>query len=179
MIFEPIPLDGAWVVTLDPIEDERGYYARAYCRKEFEAHGIDPTVVQVNAAFSKSAGTLRGMHYQTDPCAETKLVRCVRGSLYDVMVDMRPDSPTYLQHFGIELSAANRKMVFVPKSFAHGFLTLKDNTELCYMVGEYYAPGCEQGFCHDDPAVGIQWPVAVEVISEKDKSWPPLKGIET
>lgn len=178
MIFEPTPLDGAWVVSLDPFEDDRGYYARAYCRKEFEEHGIEPIVVQVNTVFSKRAGTLRGMHYQADPCPETKFVRCIRGSLYDVIVDMRPESPTYLKWFGIELTESNRKMVFVPGNFAHGFLTLEDNTEACYMVGEYYAPDCERGFRHNDPAAGIEWPRPVEVISEKDLQWPLLEGIQ-
>ena len=179
MKFEPIPLPGAWAISLEPHEDDRGYYARSYCRRELEAHGIDPTMVQMNTVFSKSAGTLRGMHYQTDPRAETKLVRCIRGALYDVMVDMRPDSPTYLQYFGIELSAENRQMVYVPGNFAHGFLSMEDNTEACYMVGEYYAPDCERGFCHDDPAIGIQWPIPAAVLSEKDKSWPPLEGVDT
>ena len=176
MKFETASLKGAWVVELDPYEDDRGYYARAYCRREFEVHGIDPAIVQVNTVFSRRAGTLRGMHYQTEPAAESKFVRCIRGSLYDVMVDMRPESPTYLKWFGIELSANNRKMTFVPKNFAHGFLTLEDNTEACYMVGEYYTPDCERGFRHNDPAVGIAWPEAVKVISEKDKTWPLLEG---
>lgn len=175
MIFEALPLKDAWLVSLDPFEDERGHYARAWCRREFEEHGIDPTMVQMNTVFSRSRGTLRGMHYQAEPASEQKLVRCIRGALFDVMIDMRPDSPTYLQSFGTELTQDNRKMLFVPGNFAHGFLTLEDNTEVCYMVGEYYTPDCERGLRYDDPAFGVSWPIPVEVISEKDRSWPLLK----
>jgi len=179
MIFEPTPLQGAWVITLDPFVDDRGHYARAFCRKEFKAHGIDPNMVQMNTVFSKSAGTLRGMHYQNDPHAETKFVRCIRGSLFDVMVDMRPESPTYRQYFGIELSAENQTMVYLPGSFAHGFLTLEDNTEACYLVGEYYTPGFECGFRYDDPAIGIELPDEIRVISAKDKKWPFLETTQS
>jgi len=175
MQFEPVPLKGAWVVMLDPHVDDRGYFARAFCRREFESHGIEASVAQCNASFNKLAGTLHGMHYQTEPAAETKLVRCVRGALYDVIVDMRPDSPTYMQHFGIELTADNLKMLFVPRNFAHGFLTLEPNTEAFYMVGEYYTPEYEQGLRYNDPALDIQWPAPVNVLSEKDGSWPLLE----
>lgn len=179
MIFEPLPLEGAWLITLDPFVDDRGHYARAWCRREFEERGIDPNFVQMNTVFSKHAGTLRGMHWQRPPAAEPKFVRCIRGALYDVMVDMRPESPTYLKHHGVELSAENRAMVYIPGYFAHGFLTLKGDTESCYMVGEFYTPEREGGFRHDDPAVGIQWPAEIQVISEKDRSWAPLgKGAE-
>jgi len=177
MKFESAPLRGAWVVTPDPKTDDRGYFARTFCRKAFEAQGIDADVAQCNTSFNRLAGTLRGMHYQTDPAAETKLVRCVRGALYDVIVDLRPESPTYLRHFGVELSAENMRMLFVPRHFAHGFLTLKPETEAFYMVGEFYAPEHERGLRFDDPALGIRWPLPVDVISDKDRSWPLLKGV--
>ncbi len=171
MKFEPLPLPGAWLIKLAPFEDDRGYYARAWCRREFEEHGIDPDFVQMNTVFSKAAGTLRGMHWQADPAPEPKFVRCIRGALYDVMVDMREDSPTYKQYFGVELSAENQAMVYVPGNFAHGFLTLADETEACYMVGEYYTPAAERGLRYNDPVIGIEWPQEVRVISEKDKNW--------
>lgn len=174
MIFEPLALNDAWLIKLKPFSDSRGYYARAWCRKEFEEHGINPDFVQMNTVFSKSAGTMRGMHWQTDPAAEPKYVRCIRGSIYDVMVDMRPESSTYLQYFGTVLSAENQSMVYVPGNFAHGFLTLEDDSEACYMVGEYYTPDAECGMRFDDPLVGIQWPADVTVASDKDKNWPLL-----
>ncbi len=176
MKFEPAPLKDAWVITLDPHGDDRGYFARAFCRKEFEAHGIETNVAQCNASFNKEAGTLRGMHYQTDPASETKLVRCVRGALYDVIVDLRPDSPTYMKNFGVRLTADNLKMLFVPRNFAHGFLTLEPDTEAFYMVAEFYTPEYECGLRHNDPALGIEWPSPIKVISEKDASWPLLQG---
>ena len=176
MIFEPTPLEGAWIVSLDPIGDERGFFARAFCRREFEEHGIEANVVQCNTSFNKIAGTLRGMHYQADPASETKFVSCIRGRLYDVIVDVRPHSPTYLKHFGVELSAENKRMLLVPRNFAHGFLTLEPDTQAHYMVSEYYAPDFERGLRHDDPALGIEWPAPVNVISEKDQNWPLLEG---
>lgn len=175
MIFEPTPLKDAWVIRFDPHVDDRGYFTRAFCKKEFEEHGIEAAVVQCNSSFNKVAGTLRGMHFQKEPAQETKLVRCIRGSLYDTIVDLRPDSPSYMQHFGVELTEDNLTMLFVPRGFAHGFLTLEDNTEAFYMVSEFYTPGCEGGLRHDDPALGIQWPRAVASISEKDANWPLLK----
>lgn len=175
MIFKPLPLKGAWIIKLAPFKDERGYYSRAWCKKEFEEHGIDSEFVQMNTVYSKKAGTLRGMHWQTDPAPESKFVRCIRGTLYDVMVDMREDSPTYRKSYGLELSAANQTMVYVPGNFAHGFLTLEDETEASYMVGEYYTPEAERGMRYDDPVIDVQWPREVAVISEKDRSWPLLK----
>lgn len=175
MKFEPTPLKNAWVVRFDPHVDDRGYFARAFCAKEFEEHGIESKVVQCNSSFNQMAGTLRGMHFQQEPAQETKLVRCIRGSLFDSIVDLRSDSPTYLQHFGIELTQDNLTMLFVPRGFAHGFLTLEDNTEAFYMVSEFYTPGCEGGIRYDDPVLDIQWPLTVESISEKDANWPLLK----
>jgi dTDP-4-dehydrorhamnose 3,5-epimerase len=176
MKFEPTPLQDAWVITLEPFRDDRGYFARAFCRREFEAHGIVDDMVQCNASFNNEQGTLRGLHFQSEPASESKLIRCVQGALYDVIVDIRPESPTYLQYFGVELSADNLKMVYVPRNFAHGFLTLKPDTAAYYLVGEYYTPECEQGLRYDDPALDIDWPAPIRTISDKDRDWPLLKA---
>jgi dTDP-4-dehydrorhamnose 3,5-epimerase len=174
MKFVETELKGAYVVELQPISDCRGFFSRAFCGREFEAHGLKPAVAQVNASFNYKRGTMRGMHYQLPPAAETKLVRCTAGAVFDVIVDLRPKSPTYLQHFGIELSAQNRKALYVPEMFAHGYLTLTDGAEVLYQVGEFYTPGCERGLRYDDPRIAIKWPVPIEVISEKDSSWAPF-----
>lgn len=174
MIFEPTPLKDARVVTRTPIGDERGYFARTFCRREFEEHGLPLTWVQGNTSFSRDIGTLRGLHYQVDPEPEPKLMSCTRGAIYDVIVDMRPDSPTYKQHFGIELTPDNHKMLYVPACFAHGFLTLKPDSQAWYLVGGFYAPDCERGLRYDDPALGIEWPIEPRVVSEKDRNWPLL-----
>ncbi len=174
MKFEPTPLKDAWIIALEPIRDDRGYFSRTFCQKEFEAHGIPAPVAQCNVSFNAQAGTMRGMHFQHEPVVESKLIRCVRGALYDVIVDLCPESPTYLQHFGIELTQDNLKALYVPENFAHGFLTLEDRTEAFYMMGEFYTPECEGGLRFDDPALGIEWPVPVAEISEKDLSWPLL-----
>ncbi len=173
-MFEKAILEDAWIVTPDPSSDERGYFARTYCRKEFEAHGIGLNVVQCNVSFNVAEGTLRGMHYQKEPAAEPKLVECVHGAIYDVIVDLRKESPTYLQSFAIELTGRNRKKLFVPRNFAHGFLTLEANTEVSYMMGEYYNPEFATGLRYDDPALNIHWPSSINVVSEKDRSWPLL-----
>lgn len=172
MRFTPAPLDGAWIIDLERREDPRGWFARTFCRREFEAHGLEPVIAQANISWNARKGTLRGMHYQVPPAAETKLVRCTRGALWDVIVDLRPDSPTFLRHFGVELTAENGRQLYVPELFAHGFLTLADDTEVAYQVGEFYTPGAERGIRHDDPALGIEWPAPVAVISEKDAAWP-------
>lgn len=171
MIFQETPLKGAFVLELRKLEDERGFFARSYCQKEFEEHGLVPQVVQANVSYNVKKGTLRGMHYQIHPHEETKLVRCTCGAIYDVIIDLRKSSPTYRQWFGIELTAENRKMLFVPESFGHGFQTLKDDTEVTYMVSQFYAPGAERGIRWNDPSFGIQWPAEVEVISQKDAHW--------
>ena len=172
MKFEAAPLRDAWVIDLEPRRDDRGYFARAFCREELAAHGIEANVVQSNVSFSQNAGTLRGMHFQASPAAETKLVRCVRGSLYDVIIDLRADSPTYLKHFGVKLTAENMRMLFVPRGFAHGFITLEDETEAMYLVSEVYTPEAEGGVRYDDPLFDIKWPLPVSVISKKDATWP-------
>ena len=174
MLFEPAPLKDAWIVRQKPIGDERGYFARAFCQKEFAAHGIPSTFVQCNTSFSRDRGTLRGLHYQTDPAPETKFMRCTRGAIYDVIVDMRPDSPTYLRHFGIELTPENQTMLFVPAHFAHGFLTLEPDSQAYYLVGGFYEPSCERGVRFNDPKLAIEWPIEPVVVSDKDRNWPLL-----
>jgi len=171
VIFEETPLKGAFVIRLKQLEDERGFFARSYCQKEFEDHGLTARILQANVSYNKKRGTLRGMHYQISPYEETKLVRCTRGAIYDVIIDLRKDSPTYKQWFGIELNSENHTMLFVPESFGHGFQTLADHTEVTYMVSQFYTPGSERGIRWNDPAFGIQWPANVQVISSKDANW--------
>jgi len=172
MRFTPTRLSGAFILDPERREDARGHFARTFCRREFEAHGLKPDIAQANIAWNARKGTLRGMHYQVAPAAETKLVRCTRGALWDVIVDLRPGSRTFLEHIGVELSAENGRQLFVPELFAHGYITLADDTEAAYQVGEFYAPDAERGIRYDDPALGISWPVPVEVISDKDAAWP-------
>jgi dTDP-4-dehydrorhamnose 3,5-epimerase len=160
---------GAYTVDLEPRGDERGFFARFYCEKEFAEKGLASRFVQINNSLSSHRGTLRGMHYQLPPFGEVKLVRCVRGSVYDVIVDLRPKSATYLQWFGADLTAENRKMMYVPAGFAHGYLTTSEDAELLYLVSAFYAPEFERGLRHDDPAIGIKWPIEPQIISEKDK----------
>ena len=174
MIFSETPLAGAFVVELEPLVDRRGFFARSFDAREFEARGMRAGVVQCNVSFNPARGTLRGLHLQLPPATEPKLVRCTRGAIHDVIVDMRPDSPTYLRHFAVELTAENRRQLYVPDMFAHGFLTLADDTEVSYNVGEYYTPGYERGLRYDDPRLGIAWPAPVAVISDKDAAWPLL-----
>jgi dTDP-4-dehydrorhamnose 3,5-epimerase len=172
MHFEETNLAGAWLVDLKTMEDDRGFFARTFCAREFEKRGLKPAVAQINTSFNHSKGTLRGLHYQHPPAAEAKFLRCISGAVYDVIVDMRPDSPTFRQHFGVELSAANRRAIYVPEMFAHGYLALTDGAEVLYSASEFYTPGTEDGLRHDDPALGIDWPIPVTVISDKDASWP-------
>jgi dTDP-4-dehydrorhamnose 3,5-epimerase len=177
MLFTETSLPGAYVIDLDRREDERGFFARAWCRREFETHGLDAELVQCNLSSNPRAGTLRGMHYQVPPDAETKLVRCVRGAIFDAIVDVRVDSSTFGEWLGVELSAENGRMLYVPEGFAHGFETLVDGTDVYYQVSAYYAPGAEQGLRWDDPAVAIEWPLPPTIISRKDASWPGLRSI--
>ena len=179
MIFSEGPLSGPYVIDLEKHRDSRGFFARAYCQREFAEHGLAQDMVQTNVSFSEKRGTLRGMHYQNPPHQEAKLIRCTRGRLYDVIVDVRPGSDTYGQWMGVELSAESHRMFYVPEGFAHGFLTLEDETEAVYQVSAFYAPGAEQGLRYDDPALGIEWPAAVRVISEKDRSWPAFDTLAT
>ena len=172
MKFTPTPLAGAYLVDLEKRGDERGFFARVFCEREFAEHGLPTEYVQVNNSLSADKGTLRGMHYQLAPAAEIKLVRCIRGALYDVILDIRPDSPSFGQWFGATLSADNRTMMYVPKGFAHGFLTLEPDTEALYLVSDPYAPDLERGIRFDDPAFGIDWRMEPEEMSDKDRSWP-------
>lgn len=179
MIFTETKLIGAFIIDVELLADQRGAFSRTFCAKEFEQHGLKPTVAQCNLSFNHQAGTLRGLHYQTPPAAETKLVRCTKGAIYDVIVDMRPDSPTYRQHIGVELTAENRRALYVPELFAHGYQALTDGAEVIYQVGEFYTPGYERGLRYDDPTFGITWPLPVTVISEKDASWPLFEPVST
>jgi dTDP-4-dehydrorhamnose 3,5-epimerase len=173
VIFTETKLKGAFIVELECIADERGFFARTFCQKEFEAHKLDPCVRQCNISFNKKKGTLRGMHYQVAPYEEAKLVQVTRGAIYDVILDLRPDSTTYKQWAAVELTASNRKMLYIPKSLAHGFQTLEDDTEVFYQMSQFYAPQCARGVRWDDPAFNIQWPLTDElIISAKDQRYP-------
>lgn len=175
MIFTETGLKGAYLIELEPIVDKRGYLARSFCVDEFDARGLSPTIAQCNLSLSYKKGTLRGLHYQVSPESETKLVRCIAGAIFDVIVDLRPGSATYLGHYGIELSAENRRMLYIPELFAHGFQTLVDDTEVFYQMGNFYAPDCQRGLRYDDPLVNIRWPLPVTEIAEKDLAWPLLE----
>jgi dTDP-4-dehydrorhamnose 3,5-epimerase len=172
MKFHSTPLKGAHTIELERRGDDRGFFARAFCKNEFEEAGLEPQFVQVNNSLSAKRGTLRGLHYQLPPKAEVKVIRCVRGALWDAIVDLRPDSPTYTRWFGAELSAENRLMMYVPKGFAHAILTLSDDTEALYLVSEFYGPDQERGLRWDDPKFKIEWPIEPSEISPKDKKWP-------
>jgi dTDP-4-dehydrorhamnose 3,5-epimerase len=170
--FVPTPLAGAFVIELDMLEDERGQFARTFDVEEFERHGLDPTVVQCNTSFNTKAGTLRGMHYQAEPDGEAKLVRCTRGAIFDVIVDLRPGSDTQRKWFGAELTADNRRMLYVPVGFAHGFQTLVDESEVHYQMSHHYVPGQARGVRFDDPAFGIEWPRPDPIVSDRDRQFP-------
>ena len=178
MIFTETALKGAFVIDLEPRGDDRGFFARVFCQREFEARGLKPLVAQANLSFNYRKGTVRGLHFQFPPAAETKFVRCTRGAILDVIVDLRPESPTYLQHVGVELTAENRTGLYVPERFAHGYQVLEDDTETTYQVGEFYTASAESGLSHADPRLGIQWPLPVGEISEKDRAWPLLSVSE-
>jgi dTDP-4-dehydrorhamnose 3,5-epimerase len=199
MLFTETKLKGAYVIKLEPIEDNRGFFARSFCKKEFGLHGINMDIAQCNISYNKTKGTLRGMHYQAAPYEEAKIVSCIRGSIYDVIIDLRPDSSTYCEWTAIKLSAlssqlsvpdsqlstlnsqpsthrspltAHHKMLYVPKGLAHGFLTLEHNTEVFYHMSEFYTPGFGRGVRWDDPTFGINWPGEVRIISDQDRAYP-------
>jgi dTDP-4-dehydrorhamnose 3,5-epimerase len=177
MIFTETGLPDAYVIDLEKIEDERGFFARAWCERELTEHGLEPRIAQCNMSFNKRKGTLRGMHLQRPPHEEVKLIRCIRGGLFDVIIDLRPDSAGYKRWTGVELTADNRRMLYVPRGFAHGFQTLVDDTETFYMVSEFFTPGAESGVRWDDPAFDIEWPLdRPSEISEKDQQWPDFIG---
>jgi len=171
MKFIEVKLKGAYLIEPELFEDERGFFARTFCQREFEAHGLNPGIAQCNISYNKHKGTLRGMHYQVAPKAETKLVRCTRGAIYDVIIDLRPESPTYCQWIAKELNAENSRLMYVPEGFAHGFQTLKDDTEVFYQMSECYSPEHVRGGRWNDPAFGIEWPLNTKIISEKDKNY--------
>lgn len=172
MIFTETKLKGAFILDVKKLEDERGFFGRSWCQREMEEHGLNANVVQANVSYNHKKGTLRGMHYQLSPYEETKLVRCTRGAIYDVIIDLRPESPTYKQWIGVELTADNYRMLFVPERFGHGFITLEDNTDVTYQVTQFYTPGAERGIRWNDPAFNIEWPIEPVIISEKDKVHP-------
>jgi dTDP-4-dehydrorhamnose 3,5-epimerase len=172
MKFHETPLEGAWVIEPDRLADNRGFFARIYCRDEFAEHGLDSDMVQGNISSTALRSTLRGMHYQVPPMMEAKYIRALRGSVYDVIVDLRPWSPTFCEHFGLELNQDNRLGIYVPPLFAHGHQALSDDVEITYLVSKAYAPGHERGVRFDDPAVNIDWPLPIGEMSDKDLAWP-------
>lgn len=174
MRFTATNLHGAWIVEPEPHEDSRGLFARTFCARKFHDHGLVDTFVQCNTSWNAQKGTIRGLHYQVPPSCEAKLVRCAAGSLWDVIVDLRPGSPTYLGHFGIELTAKNRAGLYIPEMFAHGFQSLEDGTEVFYQMSEFYAPKLGRGLRYDDPTLGINWPLPVTSISDRDLTWELL-----
>jgi dTDP-4-dehydrorhamnose 3,5-epimerase len=176
VIFTPTPIAGALVIELEQLADERGFFARVFCAREFEQHGLNPRVVQCSISFNPIEGTVRGLHLQRAPHLETKLVRCTAGALYDVIVDVRPDSPTFRKHFAVDLSACNRKMLYVPEGVAHGFQTLEDGTEVFYQMSEAFAPHATTGWRWNDPAFGIAWPLDVTVMSDRDRDYPDFQA---
>jgi dTDP-4-dehydrorhamnose 3,5-epimerase len=178
MIFTETRLKGAFIIDLDRKRDERGFFARAFCQKEFREHGLQPIIAQANLASNAKKGTLRGMHFQYPPAAESKLVRCTRGAILDVIVDLRPESATYLEHVAVELNEDNMRALYVPERCAHGYQTLRDNTDTSYQVGEFYTPNAEGGVRYDDTRLGLRWPLPVSVISSKDHQFRPLREIE-
>lgn len=179
MIFAPAPLVGSYTIDLSPFSDSRGWFARTYCKNEFEEIGHSKEWVQINHSYTIQPGTLRGMHYQLPPFSEIKLVRCIAGAVFDVIVDIRKDSPTFLQWFGVELSAKNKKMIYIPAGFAHGFQTLLADTELIYHHTEFYTPGAEAGLRYNDSRLAIAWPLEVKEISERDTRHPVLNNAFT
>ena len=178
MIFTETKLPGAFTIDPERREDDRGYFARAFCQEEFTSHGLKQVIAQANVAYNRVAGTLRGMHFQYPPTAETKVVRCTRGAIVDIIVDLRPESPTYLDHVAVRLDEESARSLYVPERFAHGYQTLVDGTETSYFVGEYYTPEAEGGLAPDDPRLGLSWPLPVTTMSEKDSRWTPFEAIE-
>ncbi len=176
MIFHKTTLQDVYLLEVEKRGDARGFFTRTFCAEEFRKLGVEISFVQQNLSFSAQKGTLRGLHFQKEPYSEQKLVRCIKGSIVDIIVDLRPDSPTYKKWEAFELSAENRKELFVPRGFAHGFQTMEDDVEVTYLVSNFYTPEAESGVRHDDPAFGIEWPLPVTVMSDKDKSWPLFEG---
>jgi dTDP-4-dehydrorhamnose 3,5-epimerase len=178
MKFHNTKLKGAFIIDIQPHNDSRGFFARTFCQKELREHGLNSIIAQANIAFNARRGTLRGMHFQFPPAAESKIVRATRGAILDIIVDLRPESPTYLEHIMVELRADNYRALYVPERFAHGYQVLEDNTETTYAVGEFYTPASEGGLRYDDPRLALVWPLPISEISPKDSAWRPLNEIE-
>jgi dTDP-4-dehydrorhamnose 3,5-epimerase len=178
VLFTETKLAGAYIIDLERREDDRGFFARAFCQHEFAERGLNTRIAQANVAFNRDRGTLRGMHFQFPPAAETKLVRCTRGAIVDVIVDLRPESATYLEHIAVELTEENGRALYVPERFAHGYQVLADETETSYQVGEFYTPELEGGLRYDDPRLGLEWPLPIKEMSEKDRGWLLLEEFE-
>jgi dTDP-4-dehydrorhamnose 3,5-epimerase len=176
MIFSETKLERAYIIDLERREDHRGFFSRAWCQGEFEDHGLNPRIVQTNIGFTLKKGGLRGMHFQVAPKQEAKTVRCTMGAIFDVVIDLCLDSPTFKQWFGLELTAENRRMLYVPEGCAHGYQTLRDNTEIQYQTSEFYSAGHARGVRFDDPAFGIEWPLLITSISDADRTWPDFHG---
>jgi len=176
MLFTETPLAGAYIIDIVALQDERGFFARTWSSEELEKRGLDTTLVQCNVAWNPLKGTLRGMHFQRAPQEEVKIIRCTRGALFDVIIDLRTDSPTFRQWTSVELTAESRRMLYVPKGFAHGYITLTDDVEAYYHVSAPYTPECAGGVRWDDPAFGIKWPLAPTLMSERDRDWPHFSG---
>ncbi len=183
MIFTETPLSGAYILEIEPIEDERGFFARSFCRREFSTLGLNSDLVQCNISFNRKKGTLRGMHYQTFPYAEAKVIRCTRGIIYDVIVDLRPLSKTYKRWYALQLASPHPpwspdgyRMLYIPEGFAHGFQTLEDDTEVVYQISQYYSPETARGIPWNDPALQIAWPLSDPIISEKDRNYPIIEA---
>lgn len=172
MIFTPAGIDGSWLIDLEPHHDDRGFFARTWCRRELAARGLDAEIAQESLSYNRLRGTLRGLHLQLAPHEETKIVRCIRGAVFDVVLDLRPASPTFLRWKAFELSASNRRALYVAKGVAHGFQTLVDDVEVAYQISAFHAPDAATGFRFDDPAFAIDWPLPATTISERDRSWP-------
>jgi dTDP-4-dehydrorhamnose 3,5-epimerase len=177
LIFTPTPIEGVFVIDVERKEDERGFFARTWCREEFAARGLNPELAQCSISYNRKKGTLRGLHFQREPHAEAKLVRCSRGAIFDVAVDLRPESPSFKSWFAVELSDANYRMLYVPEECAHGFQSLVDEVEVIYQISAVFAPSVSQGLRFDDPGFGIEWPLLISTISERDRSWPLLGGL--
>jgi dTDP-4-dehydrorhamnose 3,5-epimerase len=174
MIFQPTPIQGAYLISLEPREDDRGSFSRAFCRREFESQGIRFDVAQCNLAKTYRQGVVRGLHYQTEPALEQKIVRCLAGAVFDVIIDMRAGSPTFHSVFSVQLDAVARQAMFIPGGVAHGYQAMRDDTEFFYMTDQFYAPGAEVGVRFDDPQLGVVWPLPVRDVAERDRSWPLL-----
>jgi len=175
MLFHKTPIKGAYIIDIEKREDERGFFARSFCQNEFSKYNLETTFVQTNISYNKKKGTLRGMHFQKHPYEEDKVLRCTNGAIFDVIVDIRKESPTYKQWFGIELSNKNQKSLYIPKGCAHGYLTLTDKADVTYMVSQFYTPKADTGLRYNDPLFGIEWPKPIKFISKKDESFPDFK----